>query len=464
MSNAKLDAVNAFSAATRDFREMLLNQQNYSDSDDSSGDLTRRLLQAHLEVVRAAYALRNTPTNSEAEKIAGKVLLERIDRAVEVKSEDEWKACAAAAIEVAGQQGPEVREKYKTWTDAAKPVTTLGLELLDRSQQQSHEIMMEGFRQAAEQTPGVSLRATEVIDDQVIRDEMTYGPAPGEEDSAETKSGRLSHSEQTILGLDDEYLRTDIERLRVLNSNLVTQCYNLSHSSSVDDVRLKLAGKIHRLIEQDLWVADVTGHLSAPIRTLDTQDFPALRYQLLTHRLALITEGSIYSRFKQGDQSAAAQMIEFVLVADMIATAKAYFLPAAHIDQEKPEIRENQLLAQSTFFVYHDTALPIGGGFSALGWVFATDENGEVYDAAQIIRLHDDQSLEMSWCSLRQGEAAPTAQAVVATLTTNDWEKPKALHLPGESGSKKWKQALVRSATRAKNGALHGLHTLVESD
>lgn len=454
MASEKFDAANALIAAARHLREVVQKRGEHIESGGSTDNVVRNALQAHLEMVRAACALRDAPADPEVEKAAGKLLLERIDRSVEVKSREEWEACAAAAIDVAEQHGPEAEKMFKAWTDAADPVRDLGFELMARADQRGHEAMMEGARQAAEQTPGASFRATEIIGDQVVSDETIYGPAPGEEDAAETTTDRLSLSAQRILGLDDEQLNTDIERLRVLHSQLLVQRHGLDSSASLEDVRLTVAEKLRRLTQQDLWITDVTGDLSMPITPLGTQDFPAFRAQLLLNRMLVITEGSVHSRFTQGDRSAATQMVEFVFLAEMTATAKAYFLPTAQIGQKGSQNVQDQLPAQSTFFVCHDTALPIGGDFHAIAWLFATDENGRLYDAAQVIRLDDDDAIEMSWCSLSEGEAAPTAQAVVETLSAGDWEKPKTLRLPGEAGSKEWKRALVRSAARAKNGAL----------
>ena len=464
MSSAKLDAVNDFIKAARLFRELIEEMPQKLESGMSSNEVMQYHMQARLDLVRAALKVSSVSSNPEADKIVGEVLLGRIDDAARSKTPQEWEDAAQPALNVVGEVDEEEGRKIKQWMADSAPLVDLGWEALRRSQDQQQEIMIEGFRRAAETTPGSNFRFTEVVNDQVIKDETILGPTSGEEDTPERGTGRLSGSTRKILGVDDEMLSVDTERLVVRQKHLIPKRHGLKSPTNFDDVRLTIAQKMIDQAQRDLSIAAVTGELPTTISGLGTEHFPALRVQLLMQHYSPLIEGSVYSRTQRGDRSAVDLMQHLVIVADMLATADPYFLPRAQIKAAGQDAPRRDLPENSTFLVWHDEPVAIGGDLRALAWVFASDERGNLDDVANIIMLHSNGELEAGLCSLKTGEAAATARAVADTLSTRNWVKPKDMELPGKVDSRPWRRALGRSVTRARQGAIHGLYTLAKSD
>lgn len=460
MTNEKLDTVNELIAAARALRDHVRSLPESLRSGTSPNEVMRRDIGIRLDLIRAAQKVNATPSNSEANKVAGGMLLERIDTAVEAKSPREWEEVAHEAMSVVDEDSGE---EITRWMKESQSLVDLGHEALDRAEEQGHAAMLEGFRRAAEQTPGADFRITEVFDDQVIKDETIHGPRRGEEDTSALGTGRMEFSAQTTLGLDADMTSVEVERVIVRQSKLLLDRHSLDATVSSEDVRLTVVQKMIRQTQRDLAIADVTGDLPAPIRVLGTEHFPALRAQLLMQHYMVLMEGALFSRTQQGDRSAVAVMRQMVVIADMLASAEPYFLPRDRIGSAVENRPGTDLPSDSTFLVWHDGPVSIRDDINVLAWVFGTDERGELDDIAHVVMLHDDGKLEASWCSLSAGEAATTARAVAATLSARTWDKPKNLRLPGKVESREWKKALVRSSGRARRGGLHGLHTLAET-
>lgn len=102
MASPKLDAVNQFISATKKTFDLLRSAAQDVEEGVSQTEVMRRITRAQLDLVKAAHALSATPSDPEADKAAGAVLLERISRAVAVKTMGEWGAAADVAIENAG--------------------------------------------------------------------------------------------------------------------------------------------------------------------------------------------------------------------------------------------------------------------------------------------------------------------------------------------------------------------------
>lgn len=461
MASPKLDAVNQFISATKKTFDLLRSAAQDVEEGVSQTEVMRRITRAQLDLVKAAHALSATPSDPEADKAAGAVLLERISRAVAVKTMGEWGAAADVAIENAGPDfADELSQEMKDWMEAVGPLEELGMEALSRSQEQAQEAMIEGFRRGAAQTPGVNLLIEEVVNGVRVREETVLGPEAGHEDSPELATGYLPTSKADALGVDDDRLDLVIERLNHAQGALMLGRHSLPIDAGPEDVRLAVAGRLLDEIERDLDITlALTGDLPAPIRDLTPQHFPALRAQLLMQHQRIISEGSVYSRAMRGDRPAAAMLRQFMILADMLSFAEPYYLRADQIPGSETG-GGRQLPGDHSFLVWHDNPLPIGGDVHVIAWVFATDETGELYDAVHVISLHADGALEATWGNLRQGIGAPIARRVASSLRASDWQQAKPLRLPGKSNSVEWKKALVRSAARAKAGALHGLRTV----
>lgn len=464
MPSVKLNAVNDFIKAAGTLRELIQAVPQDLDNGIPMNKIISRQMQARLDLVQAALKVSTIASDPETDKIVGELLLGRIDQAARIKTAQEWEDAAQPAINAVDEMNEESGQQAKQWLEDSRPLVELGWEALNRSDEQQRELMIEGFRRAAETTPGIDVRFTEIVNDQVIKDETVLSPTSGEEDRPERGTGRLSYSTQAILGVEDKMLSVDVERLTVRQAGLALERHSLSPAVDANGVRLAVAKKMIHQTQRDLNIADVTGDLPTPICGLGTEHFPALRAQLLMQHYSGLIEGSVYSRFQRGDRSAKDVMVQLVVVADMLAAAEPYFLPRTQIKAPESDAPRRDLPANGTFLVWHDDAVPVGGSLRALAWVFATDERSDIDGVARIIMLHDDGQLEASWCSLKTGEAAATARAVADTLFTRSWDKPKSLKLPGKVDSRGWKKALARSSARARQGAIHGLCTLAESN
>lgn len=362
MASPKLDAVNQFISATKKTFDLLRSAAQDVEEGVSQTEVMRRITRAQLDLVKAAHALSATPSDPEADKAAGAVLLERISRAVAVKTMGEWGAAADVAIENAGPDfADELSQEMKDWMEAVGPLEELGMEALSRSQEQAQEAMIEGFRRGAAQTPGVNLLIEEVVNGVRVREETVLGPEAGHEDSPELATGYLPTSKADALGVDDDRLDLVIERLNHAQGALMLGRHSLPIDAGPEDVRLAVAGRLLDEIERDLDITlALTGDLPAPIRDLTPQHFPALRAQLLMQHQRIISEGSVYSRAMRGDRSAAAMLRQFMILADMLSFAEPYYLRADQIPGSETG-GGRQLPGDHSFLVWHDNPLPIGG-------------------------------------------------------------------------------------------------------
>lgn len=459
MTNRKLDAFNVFIRAV-----VRLGEHHETASEaggpEGQGAFMRRETQLRLEVIRAAFAQSDVASNPEADKIIGEVLLERIESAISIRSKVGWEDLAQAALADLEGTVEELSPAVKDWLDSSQPVVILAGEARARGEEQYLETMMEGFRRGAAQTADSHLQITEIEGDTVVRDEHVFGPTAGEEDSPHRRVNTLSLSDQQIFGLDDDRTRAAVERVCITQGKTITGRLGESNPSS-EALRLLVAR--HALDEayRDLSISEVIADLPTPIGGLSTEHLPALRGQLLNMQALLLTEGSTYSRIQRGDTSAWKMMLQIIFSAGMLAFADPYFLPLDQIpkgSQAGSGIRE--LPAEQTFLVWHDNAATISDDVHAIAWVFSTDGNGQIEEVAHMARLHNDNSLDFSWVSLRAGLVAETARAVASTLTTRTWEKAKRLRLPPDPDNAKWTRMLLSSRGRARRGGAHGLHTL----
>lgn len=462
MSSAKLDAFNEFIAAARQLREHVVNTPEALDSGTSAEEIIRRDMGIRLTMVHAARKVSTTPADSEADNVAGQMLLERICAAVEVRDDNEWDALAQAAIDSTDTDKNVDQEHMTVWMDETALLAHLGSEALSRVEDQGIEAMLQGLREGAEQTPGMDFRFTETVDGQVIKDERVLGPNPGEEDTTKFGTGRLSRSRQAALGLDDDMTSVEVERVMVRESQNMLERHGLDQSASVTDMEAAVTARAYRELDRDFALAEFTGAVPNPLRGLRTEHFPALRSNVIHAYYNAITQGSALSRARRGDQSAQSIIHEVIVLASMLVSAEPYYLPTAQINAAPTSADRRKLPANATLLVWHDDPVPVTTDVRVLTWMFSTDEHGSVDDIAQIVMVQDDGGLDSGWCSLKSGQAAKTASAVASTLTARRWDRAKKLRLPGSPGSSEWKKTLVRSATRARRGGVHRLHTLAD--
>ncbi|MGO4431780.1 hypothetical protein AB4Y88_00335 [Paenarthrobacter sp. RAF9] len=460
MASEKFETVNQFIAAARELREMMLAIPESLKSGSSEIEVMKQDISARLDLARAARAVMSAPQDPEAGKVIGAVLLRRIDAAAAVLSQDEWETAAAEATAELEQNDESSTSKMRVWMDSTKPIVELGFEAMNRAEEQSHEIMLEGFRRAAEKTPGSNFQITEIVGDTMVSNETILGPEPGSEDSDVHSVGRLSSSLKSILGIDDERMETDISHLVKSQTPLVLDRNNLVRHAQPDQIRLAVSERLTSKTSHDLEVAEVTGDLPSPIADLEKRHFPALRAQLMLHHSLSLTEGSTYSRASRGDRAAQGILRQLVTLGDLLSSAQPHFLPVSQLSTAVRDDDLRPLPPQQSFLVWHDTAVHIGEGVDILAWLFATDEQGNIHPAVQVIRTVPGGALEASWCSLRQGPASEVAGQITRLLRGAAWSSARPLRLPKPSGSKEWKKALARSSARVKEGSLHGLRFL----
>ncbi|UKA52195.1 hypothetical protein LFT48_21795 (plasmid) [Arthrobacter sp. FW305-123] len=179
MASEKFETVNRFIAEARKLREMMLAIPEALKSGTSEVEVMKQDISARLDLARAARNVMSAPQDPEADKIIGAVLLGRIDTAVSALSLDEWETAAAEAKAELDQNKEAPTSKMRAWMDATKPLVDLGFEAMNRAEEQGHEIMLEGFRRAAQQTPGFNLQISEVVGDTLLSEETINGPQPG---------------------------------------------------------------------------------------------------------------------------------------------------------------------------------------------------------------------------------------------------------------------------------------------
>ncbi|MCD4850784.1 hypothetical protein ACX800_22785 [Paenarthrobacter nitroguajacolicus] len=458
----KFETANHFISVARKLHKMMVEAPKSLENGMTIENVIRQDIGTRLELVLAARAVLLAPQDPEAEKIIGAVLLGRIDAAAGAHSPAEWETGAAAALDAVGQGGEDPDGKMGIWLDLTEPITSLAFEALQRAEQQNHDIMVEGFRRGAEQTPGFNLKITEIVGDTVVSDETVLGPEAGFEDSDIHRVGRVSSSVESLLGIDDDRMETDISQLLQSQAPVVLGRNNLSSQAQPDDVRLTVCERLITKINHDLDVVGVTGDLPSPIADLEKRHFPALRAQLLLQHNLPLTEGATYSRANRGDRSAQGILMQLVILGDMLSSAKPYFLPVSQLSTAVGDENLRPLAPAQSFLVWHDTAVHIGDGVDVLAWLFATDAQGNIHPVVHAIRTAPGGVLETSWCSLRQGQASEVAGQIIRLLRGEAWDSARPLRLSKPWGSKSWMKDLVRSSARAKEGGLHGLQFLPE--
>jgi hypothetical protein len=460
MASEKFETANHFISVARKLHEMMVGVPQSMENGTTIEDVIRQDIGARLELVLAARAVMLAPHDPEADKIIGAVLLGRIDAAAAAHSPAEFEASAAEALDAVGQGGEDPDGKLGTWLDLTEPVTKLAFEALQRAEQQNHDLMVEGLRRGAEQTPGFNLQITEIVGDTIVSDETVLGPEAGFEDSDVHRLGRVSSSVESILGIDDDRMETDVSHLLQGQAPVILTRNNLGPHAQPDQVRLTVCERLITKINHDLEVVGVTGDLPSPVANLETRHFPALRAQLMLQHNFPLTEGATYSRANRGDRSAQGILMQLVVLGDMLSSAKPYFLPVGQLNTRVDDDDLRPLHPQQSFLVWHDTAVHIGDGVDILAWLFATDEQGNIHPVVHVIRTVPGGALETSWCSLRQGPASKVADQITRLLRGADWNAARPLRLPKPAGGREWKKALVRSSARAKEGGLHGLQFL----
>lgn len=460
LSSEKFETMNHFISVTRKLHDMMVGIPESLKSGTTEEEVMRQDVAIRLEIVQAAQAVRLAPHDPEADTIIGSVLLQRIEASIGQHPIEEWEARAAEAIGASGEDS-NVAAKMNLWWETSQPIIDLGFEALQRVEQQQTDIMLEGIRRAAEQTPGFDLRITEVVGDTLVSDETVLGPEPGHEDSDGHRMGRVSSSAGTILGIDDDRMETDIAHLLQSQSELVLLRNNLPPSTiKPHTVRLAVCERVISKISHDLEVVGVSGDLPSPMKNLNKSHFPALRAQLMLQHNMPLSEGSVLSRANRGDSSAWSVLMQLIVLSDMMSSADPYFLPG---DQMETPVRNEdlQLLPpERSFLVWHDTALYVGDDVDVLAWLFITDKNGTFHPVVHVIRTTPDGALETSWCSLRTGQGSVIANKIGRLLCGGNWNTARPLRLPNPAGSKAWKTAAVRSSARIKEGGLHGLRSL----
>ncbi|MDQ0104454.1 hypothetical protein J2T10_004129 [Paenarthrobacter nicotinovorans] len=460
MASEKFETANHFISVARKLHEAMVAVPKSLENGLTIEDVIRQDIGTRLELALAARAVMLAPHDPEAEKIIGAVLLGRIDAAAAAHSPAELEASAAEALDAVGQGGEDPDGKMGIWLDLTEPITTLAIEALRRAEQQNHDLMVEGLRRGAEQTPGFNLQITEIVGDTVVLDETVLGPESGYEDSDVHRVGRVASSVESILGIDDDRMETDVSHLLQGQAPLVLKRNNLAPHTQPEQVRLAVSERLYSKTLQDLEVVGVTGDLPSPVADLEKRHFPALRAQLMLQHNFPLTEGATLSRANRGDHSAQGILMQLVILGDLLSSAKPYFLPGSQLRAEVRDEDLRPLPADQGFLVWHDTAVHIGEGVDILAWLFATDAQGGINPVVHVIRTVSGGALETSWCSLREGEGSQVADQITRLLRGAHWNTARPLRLPKPSGSKEWKKALVRSSARAKEGGLHGLQFL----
>lgn len=460
MERSKLDAVNKLTGAFRATHATLAAARQGARSVSEQTETMRAMLQAQREVARAAVEVAEAPFDPAEDKVIGEVLISRIEQAVAVRSSAEWDALGAAALNAVDANAQGVPPAVAAWWEAVKPLELLAVEAQSRAQDQRLETIFEGARRGAAATPGINLHIEEVVNGQVVHEETVLGPEFGEADGPDSGTGYLPSTKAAVLGVEDGRLDVEIERFNGLQRGLVLSRHSLPTTATPEQVRQAVEGRLFRQMDRDLSVSiALTGDLPTPVRALTTSHFPVLRAQLLRQHYLVMTEGSVFSRAKRGDRSAKALLSQFVILGDVLAAAEPYYLPIEQIQVAAAADSTRTLPASSSFLVWHDEPLPVGGDVRVLAWVFMTDEAGTLYDLAHCITVLEDEMWESSWCNLREGTAAPVARSVAGALQSGSWRQARRLRLGGEVDSAAWKRELIRSAGRVRSGGLYGLWT-----
>ncbi|MFT7712305.1 hypothetical protein ACMT9Y_15200 [Clavibacter tessellarius] len=185
MGHAKLDAANELINAVRGVRTALSTAQ-HARTAQQEAEAMRAVTQAQRDVVRAAYAVADAPTDPESEKAIGKVLLSRLEQSVMARSRDQWDSLGVAAMDAIQEGMKALPPEMKAWMLAVKPVDVVAAEAAARAAEQGVDTMLDGFRRGAAATPGMSLHIEEVVNGHVVRDETVLGPELGETDGSES--------------------------------------------------------------------------------------------------------------------------------------------------------------------------------------------------------------------------------------------------------------------------------------
>ncbi len=300
--------------------------------------------------------------------------------------------------------------------------------------------------------------------DTVVSDETVLGPEAGFEDSDIHRVGRVSSSVESLLGIDDDRMETDISQLLQSQAPVVLGRNNLSSQAQPDDVRLTVCERLITKINHDLDVVGGHRRFAVPPNCRSGKtSLPGAPAQLLLQHNLPLTEGATYSRANRGgDRSAQGILMQLVILGDMLSSAKPYFLPVSQLstavgdENLRPWLQHSRSLFGMT--------QPFT---SAMAWTFLLGCSQRT-PRAIFIQLFTPSGLppggvlETSWCSLRQGQASEVAGQIIRLLRGEAWDSARPLRLSKPWGSKSWMKDLVRSSARAKEGGLHGLQFLPE--
>lgn len=363
----------------------------------------------------------------------------------------QWRQSLA---QVSGRESAKsVQKEIESIINDYDHVWPLVAELDRRLEDQATDNMMESFKRAASSTPGMKLRVTEEIGDTVIRDETVFGP---DEDRTDTKGvERTEEGIMRLFGMDDSQAVMDQSHLWQAEAiNIVKNDRELSSTSSMDDVLLRVKLAMSTTAMNDLEAGDLLPDIPRSMTGLKAGHAAFLRAQvLMAMRGGLEEDGATYSRYEQGDGSAAIMLQAMATVGNMAQRAKLLYLRA---DETKITAGDERFTStvprDSPIFVVHDEPVNVDG-LPIIAWLMQTDERGRILNTGLAVRVlssaPDPLEFTTHSCSFAHGPNAHVLGEIRAAVESSTWYLPSQISLPGVPGSKKWRRTLAKQAESA---------------
>lgn len=446
-----LEEINQILAAQRKVTEHFQSLPEAIKGDSS--EAFNEMLTLQRAVVEACYIAAKQDFSEETEEIIGRVWAQRLRNAcaaADTAKIDELLTLAKHEMDVQDREHPNMGQYLAT----IQPFLDLANEQIERASERYSDMMMEGFRRAAETTPGMQLRITEEVGDTLIKDEMVIGPEAGHEDTM--GMGRLSKERMEILGIHTNAAQAHHNRItRNYAESIIHRYPKLNVRTDFDEVVYTVAQRAFRVADGEFDKAIALTDPPHDFVGMKPGHFSWLKGQMIRGLTEPLTEGAYLSRSRQGDLQAKGVMQSVVVRLDSVLRAKPYFVSSSLPADGQAAGAGSMLPADEPIIVFHDQPYKLADGVEVLAWIMHTTDQGRLEPVGTAYIVEEDplgqRGFDMATVSL-ETEAGAKLKNYVESLT---WEMPQQMMINNKPGSRKWQRKIEENReTILANGSL----------
>lgn len=446
-----LDEINQILAAQRKVTEHFQALPEAAKGDVS--EAFKEMLTLQRGVVEACYIAAKADFSDETEEIIGRVWAQRLRNACAAEDTAKIDKLLTLAKHEMDIQDP-VHPNMGQFLTTIQPFLDLASEQVERASERHSEMMVEGFRRAAETTPGMKLRITEEVGDTLIKDEMVIGPEAGYEDTM--GMGRLSKERMEILGINTNAAQAHHERItRNYAKGIIHRYPKLNARTDFEEVVYTVAQRAFRVADSEFDKAIALTEPPHDFVGMEPGHFSWLKGQLINGLTEPLTEGAYFSRSRQGDLQAKGVMQSVVVRLDSVLRSKPYFVSSSLPANDQGARTGNVLPADEPIIVFHDQPYKLADGVEVLAWIMHTTDQGklEPVGTAYIVEVGPmgQRGFDMATVSL-ETEAGAKLKDYVESLA---WILPEQMKINNKPGSRKWQRKIEEHReTILANGSL----------